>query len=513
MVVKTSAMNADEFELHAVGLLCGSSDASDGGVKFLKLVLKRVSDEVGSCDTTSASSMRSHLSPWWRVLGTAIETAVCVLQLSSSQSLFKHIHDGFQSLKSSLDSVISSAGLDPNARDTLSVYGGFNLAYTSAVRAALESVHVLMDPLLGCELLLGLEATLPMDNKGICNVYKRVRQMDDNFTREAIASLSADASMDTFPEGDVVLEDVSKSFEKFWTMMDVSRRCEPELLTETKSWGKFSQSATATLNLLMEQPEGLDAAGFCSKEPIEYEAKLTSFPIQLSSASFRRRALLNILFTCSYVAQNSPNALVTAGAKSLYSTVLKSAPTDLGVALSLLAKFENHWVAWKSTAHSKEVCGPFERRSRIERGLTPFGEPILDLASISTPPAEPMELGAHPAVTKIGAILTSDALLGSAPKMLHKAALEQKLAEYRKHVADAILCDISDEAELARLSANDQGMEEAMRINNDRVLLWQFKRMRFNTDLKSFEPSAETPADPAMDQAEQEETPTSQENE
>jgi hypothetical protein len=99
---------------------------------------------------------------------------------------------------------------------------------------------------------------------------------------------------------------------------------------------------------------------------------------------------------------------------------------------------------------------------------------------------------------------------------LFAETLKRKISEYRQYVSDAILCDISDDAEREGLRATDEGMEEAMRNNNDRVLLWQFRRMRFSTDLKSFSrqksvastaasgettPVAPSPADPAQQDA------------
>jgi hypothetical protein len=297
--------------------------------------------------------------------------------------------------------------------------------------------------------------------------------------------MKAESPPESFEEADVVLNDASSAFERFWTMMDVSRRSEPELLTETKSWGKFSQSATAALAVLLEQPDPLDSLSWITREPIEYECKASSFAIQLSSASFRRRAVLNILFTCLYVSQNSSNALISAAARTLYNTVLKSLPSEFQQAITMAAKFDSQWTAWKSLAPvSKEVCGPFEKRSRIERGLEPYGEAVIDLSSIITPSTiTHVSESHHPVVSMLEAESTSVDQCGTE---LRTETLGRKILEYRQYVSDAILCDISDDTERERLAASDEGMEEAMRNNNDRVLLWQFRRMRFATNLKSF---------------------------
>jgi hypothetical protein len=68
----------------------------------------------------------------------------------------------------------------------------------------------------------------------------------------------------------------------------------------------------------------------------------------------------------------------------------------------------------------------------------------------------------------------------------HNERITELMTEYKQYVRDAILCDISDEQECERLSASDVGMEEAMARNGDRVFLWQFKRMRFKTNISSF---------------------------
>ena len=486
---KGTQLTVDEFELDCIEVLTQST-SSGTTLQVVKSTVERIVKEISSADSSACSAFRTHLTPWWRVLGTSMETAISVVSFSESASLFEYVVMSFQTLKEAVDRAVGDAGFEKGTKECLSIYGGFNLACTSVARCALESVFAVMDPLLACQMLVGLESVIAMDNKGISNVYKRVRTVeDDDSLRGVILSETASGQGQSFPEADVLLEDVEKSFEKFWTMMDITRRLDPEILTETKSWGKFSQSASASMSILLEQSgDNLEACGFCEKEPIEYEPSLAALPIQLTSASFRRRAVLNILFAAAYVVQNGANALITAGAKNLFQTVLKSLPPDFAAALEIILKFENHWLAWKSTAHSKEVAGPFETRSRIERGLAPFGDvwdPSHAIAEIPSP-------NHHIAIRTIAdRHLTSPPIADASQTEL----LQRKLQEYRQYVSDAILCDVSDEAELARLSASDQGLEEAMRTNNDRVLLWQFKRMRFTVDLTSFRADLESPVE------------------
>lgn len=500
-------MNADDFELYIISSITSGSDASQI-LKSVHDVGARISSELPLCDASSANSIRSHLSPWWRTLGTACETALALTSLSHSRDVSRKIHQVFHSLNSGLEELVSSAGFDSDSKDTATIYTGFLLAYTSVVRAALESVHAVVDPVMACDLLLSLEAILPLDNKGNSNLYKKARQAESDSLKTILASAtSPEFAVDAFPESDVAMEDGSRAFERFWTMMDVSRRNQPELLTETKSWGRFSQSAGATLSLLLDQPDGFESSSAIAREPVEYEVKPASFAIQLSSSSFRRRALLNILFTCSYVSQNSTNALVTTGAKTLFSTVLKSVSPELGGALSLLFKMENQWVAWKSFNHSKEVCGPFEKRSRIERGLVPFGESVVDLTSVGNPFPTDLEVEPNPALAVIAVAAPEGNPLASAQGNSHAEILGAKKADYRQYVVDAILCDISDEAQVARYSSSDAGYEEAMRNNKDRVLLWQFKRMRFATDLAGM---TQTIAEPEPESMMEESQPDSE---
>lgn len=515
--MKESHLNVDDFELQCVSALTSGTNAVSPQL-VLEEVVKRILAEIRSCGCSVPSDLRSHLSAWWRVLGTCIDASLSVSQLTDSLVLFESIVGAFDRIKAALDAAASQSGLDPLAKDTVMIYSGFNLAYTSAVRSALESLHALADPLLGCEILLGLERCIPMDSKGNANVYKRVRQVEDDSVRETLSAISPEAANGSFEEGNVVLGDASKAFERFWTMMDVSRRNDPELLTETKSWGKFSQSATASLNLLLDQPDALDASSWVAREPVEYACRLSAFPIQMSSASFRRRAVFNMLFVCSYVAQSSSNALITAAAKAMHSNILNSLPKELQQALATVTRFDNHWVAWKSSAHSKEVCGPFERRSRIERNMQPFGEPLVDLTAVNTdqPPASPPHLTENKAIQVMECQSSDGHIFEANQSELFAETLKRKISEYRQYVSDAILCDISDDAEREGLRATDEGMEEAMRNNNDRVLLWQFRRMRFSTDLKSFSrqksvastaasgettPVAPSPADPAQQDA------------
>jgi hypothetical protein len=93
---------------------------------------------------------------------------------------------------------------------------------------------------------------------------------------------------------------------------------------------------------------------------------------------------------------------------------------------------------------------------------------------ISTPTVESDEKFSTPSVSDDDALLTSH------------GTPDNHMTTYRQYVKDAILCDISDEQLVEKLSASDQGMEEAMKRNGDRVFLWQFKRMRFETNIASF---------------------------
>ena len=443
-------------------------------------IFSKLAAVIESCDTSSVANIRTTLSPCWRVTGNCLEVAIAVTDLSHAHALFRVIHAGFQSIGSQMQRLIFRGGFDPSSRDAAMILGPFYLAYTSAVRATVESVHCVADPMLGCDMLLGLETFVPMDNKGISNVYKRVRQVSET----ASVSTPTSSPMDTFEDGNVTMEDAARSFERYWTMMDVSRKLEPELLSDTKSWGKFSQSATATLNLISEQMDPMDAVSNISKEPVEYDCKDSSFAIQMSSASFRRRAVLNIINTCAYVCQNSPNALITAASKTVLSSALKSMPSELQSVMNVLIRFDNHWVSWKSSVQSKEVCAPFLKRSRAERGLDPLGEPLVNLTEIvgsttAIPEQQPIEtvMRPEPVIPNI---------FQSRAGPMRRESLRTKIGEYRQYVNDAILCDISDNAEKERLSSSDQGMEEAMRNNNDRVLLWQFRRMRLSTDMHTF---------------------------
>ena len=496
MVSKKLPTSPDECELHFMQLLSSKKEAQ----KPYKVALgafDAVRAQVNKCDISSTAAIRSHISPWWRVLGTTLEGALSVTSLNDSGALFEAITDGFQGLRADLDALIERAGFGPFARDTLTIYSGFNIAYTGAVRAGLESMHAVADPVLACDLLLGLEACLALDNKGNSNIYKKVRQEDDEQLRHVLLQHPAGSPMEGFDDGDVVLEDGMKAFDRFWTMMDVSRRNDPELLTDTKSWGKFSQSATATLNLLLDQPDGFEAPSKITAEPCEYEAEAKGFPIQLSSGSFRRRAILNILFACSYVSLNSTNALISAAARSLFNSALKSLPEKFHAAISMLLKMEAHWGSWKSANNfTKESCGPVERKSRLERGLDPFGENVLDLTAIPSVEGPETVTDPHRVVGIISSGLELDQQQGSknVSGVSYRESLKEKMDEFRKYVSEAILCDISDETQVARLSASDEGIEEALRMNNDRVLLWQFKRMRFSTDLKSFSKQKTTTA-------------------
>jgi hypothetical protein len=484
MVTTFASMNADDLELFAVDALTRSSKPMNSE-EVLKAVSERIVNEFTSCDTSSPSSLRTHMGPWWRALGASSETAIALVSLKSAAEVFKSVHGNFHAVIYSLHDLISKLGWDRETKDVMSIYTGLFLAYISAVRSALESFASITDPLLATDLLLGLESMIPFDNKGITNVHKRVRQETES---ELISNRleNVPTEIEGFEEADVVIEDASRGFERFWTLMDISRRYDPDLLTETKAWSRFSQSSNATLNILLDQPEGFDSCGSCLKEPIEYEPKAEAFPIQISSAAFRRRALFNILFTCSYVSQNSSNALISTGAKTLFSTALKSLSTELAGDLNTLFRFENHWVAWKSTSHSKEVCGPIERRSRIERGMPPFGEDLIDLASIPSPFTVDAEEILNEAVITVQAGTDSVKLLDSFHEAIsHSELIENKKRDYRQYVADAILCDISDENKLARLSSSDAGFDEAMRDNNDHVLRWQFRRMRYSSDLRS----------------------------
>ena len=482
-------MNPDEVEANAISLLVGNSRERPHEV-LSDSVFKIISDETLCCDVSSATSIRSHFSPWWRVVGNVTDVALGICNLTLSHAIVGAIHTGFQNLNHAFMSLIERMGLDPQGKECASILGPFFLAYTSAVRAALESVHCISDPMLGCDLLVGLESVVPMDNKGISNVYKRCRQSSDDHVRGIIESTTTNEASQSFEEGNVVMEDPLKCFERYWTMMDVSRRCEPELLTETRSWGKFSQSATQTLNLICDQGDDSDAKSNLIKEPVEYECKSTSFGIQMSSASFRRRAVMNILFTCAYVSQNSTNALITAAAKTLYNTALKSMPTELQTALANVNRLDSHWTAWKSATgpFGKEVCAPFLKRSRIERNMEPIGEAVVDLRIVESKTNSIVSniLKDGPAVAAIGSERISEQLDTNQARPIRSETLKSQLGMHRQYVNDAILCDISDDTERDRLAGSDEGMEEAMRKNNDKVLLWQFRRMRFSTNLESF---------------------------
>jgi hypothetical protein len=482
-------MNPVDVETNAIRLLVGEAKTKPHEVLSVTLFAS-ICNETLSCDVSSVAAVRSHFSPWWRVSGNLIDVCLGICDIKLSHSILGAIHAGFQNINTAFAGLIDRMGLDRHGKECASLLAPFFLAYTSAVRAALESIHCIADPMLGCDILVGLESVVPMDNKGISNVYKRCRQVSDDHVRSIIDSVTPESPADSFEEGNVVMENPLKSFERFWTMMDVSRRCEPELLTETRSWGKFSQSATQTLNIISEQADDLDARSNLAKEPVEYECKSTSFGIQMSSASFRRRAVLNILFTCAYVSQNSSNALITAAAKTLYSTTLKSLPSELQTALTSINRFDSHWISWKSSTGplGKEVCGPFLKRSRIERNMEPLGEKPVDLSSaVQTSESTVSKAHADSAAVKIvSSSHMEENMMDSHSGAVRSETLKSKIQLHRQYVNDAILCDISDDAERERLAASDEGMEEAMRNNNDRVLLWQFKRMRFATDLKSF---------------------------
>ncbi len=474
---KEAPVSLDELEITSLKALASKS-SKDSIPVVVGNVVARVISEIKGCDHSSPATLRSNLSTCWRVLGTVVECGLAISSPPQSADVFANVSEWMRSIRTALDEVVAECGFDSSKKDTLLVYSGFYLCYTSIVRTGLESLPALVDPVLACDLLLGLEAILPMDNKGICNVYKASRT-EGNSCRVNDVSMDDQPSEVSFPEGEAEVEDITKSFEKYWAMIDLVSKKDPELLSETKWWGKFSQSATATFQTFSE---GLDLTepGLGRAEPLEYERKLTSFAVQLTSASFRRKALMNIVFMCGYLAQNSANALITAGAKNLLSTVLKSLPeTVFSNFIETVLRFETHWVNWKSSACSKEICGPFEASTRIERGLVPFQDPELpELTAMSevTTPGLP-----NPAITVIESF-NADSL--NVPVHTEND-IQSKMEEFRNYVRNAILCDVSDEAEAARLGASDAGIEEALQRNNDSVMLWQFKRMRFNADVFS----------------------------
>ena len=448
-------LDVDEFELECLRRIA-SKDTEGGSATVIEAIVTRILSEMLLADSTSCATFRAHMSVWWRVLGTCIESSVNLVRRDEAFVLFRYITVCMAAVKAGIDEAVLRSNFVVYSKETISVYSGFNLAYTSIVRCVSESVFSLENPLLVCEVVLGLESVVPMDNKGICNVYKRVRQVDVGL------SVVEDVSMASFDEANVQMDDMTKSFKQFWAVMDISRRLDSEILSETRAWGKFSQAATATLSILLEQcGENLEAFGPCAKEPLVYESKLSVFPVQLTSCSFRRRAVWNILFTSWYVSQNGTNALITAGARNLVQSVLKSLPKKISNFATILSEMETHWINWKS---AKEVCAPFEVRTRLERGLIDsWSPPELDgQIPQQTPLFQPTEL------------------VKSQTDSEPTVSQPQRLEEYRKYVAEAILCDISDDAERERLAATDEGLEEAM--NQNKVLLWQFKRMRFNTE-------------------------------
>jgi hypothetical protein len=456
---KEVEMTLDDLEIYALKSLCSGKLDSNGSDLLLR-VADAVIAEIRRSDVTSPSSLRGGLSGCWRVLGSVFECALTLTSASTAHAVFPLVTESMKRTHCTLGEVIASGGFDPTLRDTLLIYGGFNLCYTSIVRTGLESVSALLDPVLGCDFLLGLESILPMDNKGISNVYKisRTETPSSDGTVSPVVS-SEDPNV--------------RSYEKYWAMMDLVVRKDPELLSETKWWGKFSQSATATFTVCAEGVD-LSLPGIGPAEPLEYQREQTSFPVQLTSVAFRRRAILNIVFMCGYLIQNSGNALITAGAKNLLGTILKSIPSSsFSVFLESVLRMENHWVNWKSTVCSKEVCGPFETATRIERNMAPFADSgIAELEQMSTV-STPAEIE-NPVISLIQSFDSDD----SRPTGAETNSME----EYREYVKSAIICDISDEAEAARLASSDAGIEEALQRNNETVLLWQFKRMRFNTD-------------------------------
>ena len=494
----------DQFELQSISFLV-SQTTDDDRMGLVRGLSDYVRSAISTADASSPSSIRGSLSGWWRALGTILETAIQSVSAQRTAELVRILPGLFLDAKAALDAVLVSNQFDFSSKDTVMIYSGLYLAYTSVVRNALDHIAVQADPLLAADLLLGIQAVLPIDNKGISNVYKRVRTVESEISNDTDMQQSPTLTSSL----DLTLDDTGKSFEKFWTMMHASRRMDPEMLTDTKVWGGFSQAASATMNILVEQSgDNLESIGSITHiDPSEYLENPASFPVQLSSASFRRRAMLNILFTCSYVVNNSTNAIITAGARNLYGNVLKSFPQRLHTSIDTLLRFENHWLAWKSSAHSKEVCGPFEPSSRIERGMQPLGNPVTLQTEDSD--EEDFPVGTPLVISPTSNLQTfvSDS---TKPYTDHVSDL---MAEYRQYVRDAILCDISDEQECERLSASDQGMEEAMARNGDRVFLWQFKRMRFLTNLESFEMKEkiqvdeESPGDVAMDETPAEQPP------
>ena len=484
------ASTPDDIEIKSIAFLV-SQRSVDERLNTVRGLSDLLRSAIASADPTSSSTVRGSLSGWWRAVGTIIETALQTLSATRTAELVALLPTLFADAKNTLDSFLVANNFDFSSKDTIMIYSGLYLAYTSVVRTCMDHVAVQADPLLASDLLIGIQAVLPLDNKGISNVYKRVRSVESD--HEVFDDTEMQSAPDLNSSFELTVDDMGKSFEKFWTMMHASRRMDPEMLTDTKVWGRFSQAASATMNILVEQSgENLESTGsITALDPSEYLEDFASFPIQLSSASFRRRAMLNILFTCSYVVNNSTNAIITAGARNLYGNILKSFPQKLHACIDTLMRFENHWIAWKSSAHSKEVCGPFEPLSRVERGLQPFDTPV------TLPAEESSDQEEYQAPTPL--IISPTARLqsfSSGSAQPHTDHVKDLMAEYRQYVRDAILCDISDEQECERLSASDKGMEEAMARNGDRVFLWQFKRMRFMTNLSSFK---QEPADETVD--------------
>ena len=474
-------MRADEFESNSVSTLLSDCSVADK-LDILRLATESICSAISAADASSSSTVRSSLSGWWRAIGTILETAGQSIPATHTSEIIARLPFVFGEAKNSLDTLLVSNNFDFSSKDTVMVYSGLYLAYTSVVRCFMDHIALQADHALACELMLGIESVLPMDNKGISNVYKRLRSVE----QDKIIADDTDMQpsfVDFNSSLEITVDDMTKSYEKFWKMMHESRCMDADILTDTKAWGRFSQAASATMNILVEQSgENLESLGPSNLlDPTEYLQDPSSFGVQLSSSSFRRRAMLNMLFTCAYVVNNSTNVLITAGARNLYGNLLKSMPQKLHTTIDTLMRFENHWVAWKSSVHSKEVCGPFEPLSRIERGLRPFDQPV----DISGESDEEEVVAPTPVLMTPAASITNLASYTGDSKS-HNERIIELMTEYRQYVRDAILCDISDEHECERLSASDVGMEEAMARNGDRVFLWQFKRMRFKTNISSF---------------------------
>ena len=481
--MSSNALTPDDVESNSVNQLLGAITDNDT-LEVVRIAIRSLQTAIMHSDVNSPASVRSSLSGWWRAIGTILETAGQSLPATQTLSLIEMLPTVFGDAKASLDSVLLANNFDFSSKDTIMIYSGLYLAYTSVVRCCMDLVAVQADPVLAYDLIVGIESVLPMDNKGISNVYKKVRSVETP-SDETRGDAEMRSSSDFASAMELASDELHKSYDKFWTMIHASRRMDPEMLTDTKSWGRFSQAASATLSVLVEHAgENLESLGAVSSlDPSEYLEDMNSFPLQLSSASFRRRAMLDILFTCSYVVNNSTNAIITAGARNLYGNVLKSFPQKLFNSIDTLMRFESHWLAWKSSVHSKEVCGPFEPLSRIERGLEPFDGPQLEAEEESD---EEIIDSTTPLISTPDISGPTRVLSSSSPDLPHKENIKNLMSDYRQYVRDAILCDISDEQELERLSASDKGMEEAMSKNGDRVFLWQFKRMRFVTDVLSF---------------------------